>query len=137
MKNKVFTSIACEDHVPRDATSLEAAKIMGNLWCDSPTEVVDAWGCEWLSQEFMNEFLNICKEREHTLKALQIVWGAHNCPGGEFEWCTNDMIDRWIIEWVQEQISVWTLRVKSQDHNIMVAAHRKMFQSFVEEIKKA
>ena len=126
--------ITCDSYVPRDATSLEA-KIMGEVWCNSPVEFVDAWGCDWLSEEFIREFLNICKEHGHTLKALQIKWGAHNCPGGEFDWCTNDMIDRCVIEWVFEEISAWSLLSSPKDHIVMVAAYRKMFQSFVETIK--
>ena len=128
-----MTSVAADDQVPQNSTSLEAAKIMGKIWCDSPVKFIDVWCCEWLSEEFIKEFLNICKERGNTLKAFQIRWGAHNCPGGEFDWCTNDMIDQCIIEWVGEQISVWPQ--KDKDHDVMVRAYRKMFQSFIESMK--
>lgn len=133
--NNNMTSVAGEDHVPRNATPLEAAKIMGEVWCNSPVEIVDLWGCEWLEREFIKEFLNICKKRGHALEALQIRWGAHNCPGEEYDWCTNDMIDQWIIEWVGEQICVWPLE-HGEGHNIMVTSYRKMFQCFIESVKR-
>lgn len=119
-----------ESHVTRDATPLEAAKIMAETWCNTPVDFVDVWGYEWLNKEFIDEFLNICKKHGYTLKALKIKWIAHNCPGGEYDWCTNDIINQWIIEWVVKQIS-WG---HGEIHEILVRSYRKMFQFFTDNL---
>ena len=127
--------LICEKHTTRETTAKNAAKAIGNAWCDFPVTHIDVWCEEWFSKEFIKGFYDVCKERDNLLEAFGIRWMAHNCPGGEYDFCTNDMINQWIIEWVANKISTFTFGFTPTGYEVLVKAHRKMFQSFVESIK--
>jgi hypothetical protein len=126
-----------DDHVSQDASPLEAAQKLANAWCDTPTEMIDCWGVDyWPNEEFIKQFLDVCKERGHTLDALKIRWMVHNCPGPEEEPCTNDAINAWIVQWMQAECKdKWYWRC-SDIEKTLITALRKACNNLIEELRK-
>ena len=129
-------SLIGEMYVPRTATPAEAGKTLGHVWCDVPVQYqhIDAWGEDWVGQELIHEFLNVCKDRGCLLEALQVRWLVHNCPGPEYEFCGSDIVDWWTIQWVCENLSERSLFNQLQDNDILVSSFRKMYQHFRESL---